>query len=215
MPTRSPKNSRPTDLRVDRKKLPTSHGAIPFRRRLFQRLPRTTWESWKWFSGCCFEKPPICKHMCKSNWIKKKQHLVFFKRPAARKICLLWNYIWFNENNPNTHSQTHWWLMTVPPSSFFATCSSTVSLCPRKTKRIAAKKSRTFRWSFASSQVLQRQPQVNRPLKSCHSVSIRIGSETIPGVWGDCGGFNRGYMAVTGIDSSCGLVSSSCVLQQL
>lgn len=78
----------------------------------------------------------------------------------------------------------------------------------QKTKRIAAKNSRTFRWSFASSQVLQHQPQLNHSLKSCRSVSW-IGRETIPGVWGDWGD-SRGYMAVAGIDSSCGLVSSSC-----
>ena len=121
----------------------------------------------------------------------------------------LWVWIesfWFNENKPNTQ----WWtLMTVdcPFMSFIKFSLQNfhpLFLCtPAKQKELPPKKSRTFRWSFASSQVLQRQPQVNHPWKSCRSVSY-------PVFRGDCGWFNRGYLAVTGIDSSCGLVSSSC-----
>ena len=101
--------------------------------------------------------------------------------------------VWFNKNNLKTHTHTDWLSLHILHQVFSAEFSSTVSLSPRKTKRIAAKKSRTFRWSFASSQVLQHQPQLNQPLKSCRSVSIGLGVKQYPAFGAIWGGFKTIY----------------------
>lgn len=171
----------------------TSHGAIPFRRRLFQRLPRTTWRSWR-----TLKLPEI------------------FGVEESFKIR---RFLWVSEihsefesshfgstKTTQTHTDGHWWLLTVPscPSSsflckIFIHCSSAH---PKNKKNCRQKQQNLpmiFRFFSGSSTPASGESPVEK---------LPFG--LIPGVWGDCGGFNRGYLAVTGVDSSCGLVSSSC-----
>ena len=52
-----------------------------------------------------------------------------------------------------------------PIQNVSAKCSPTVFVAPKKWCQ-QKRKGRTFRWSFASSQVLQHQPQVNHGVKA-------------------------------------------------
>ena len=125
-----------------------------------------------------------------SSQKKHTMHLVFFKRPPARKyVCF--GIISDSIKATQTHTHT---LMTddCPIIKFLCRIFIHCFLCtPAKQKDLPPKKSRTFRWSFASSQVLQRQPQLNHSLKSCRPVSIGLGVKQYPVFGAIGGGFKR------------------------
>lgn len=102
--------------------------------------------------------------------------------------------VWFNKNNPKTHTHTHW--LTVPsyPSSSFL-CRIFIHCFPfpSQNKKNCRQKEQNLPMIFRFFSGSSTPASVKSTVEKLPFGLYRIGSETIPGVWGHLGGFKTIY----------------------